>query len=523
MIRSEIKKLIDQAIAKAQKNKKLPDFEMPEILIEHPENKEFGDYSSNIAMVLAKSAKKNPMEIAEIIAKNISDLEAQAAQPGFTNFKLKPELLREKVAEIIKLKDKYGQLDDKKKKISVEFISANPTGQLHIGHARGAFFGDALVKVLKKAGYDTVSEYYINDAQDSAQIKTFGQTALGKGETYLTDYVKQKIEENKKDIEKCKTDGETGSLLAQVIQKDIQEFIEKKLKIKFDNWFSEQKELYDKNQLKDIYKELQKKDLVYEKDGAQWLKTTKLGDKQDWVIVRESGEYTYLLPDIAYHKKRFDKKYDKIINIWGADHQGHVGKIKAAAKILDYKGELEFLITQVVRLKGEKMSKREGKTLTLQWLIDEVGLDAVRFFYLLKSLDSQMEFDLDLAKQQSQKNPVYYVQYAYARICSIFRKADIKPETKHLEKLKEKAELDLIRQLLRLPEIIEDTAQDYQAQHLAYYAMGLAISFHKFYDSCQVLGEDKDLSSARLALAKAAQIVLKNVLDVIGVNAPEKM
>jgi len=242
------------------------------------------------------------------------------------------------------------------------------------------------------------------------------------------------------------------------------------------------------------------------------------------VVVRETGAFTYLLPDIAYHKDRFDKKYDRIINIWGADHQGHVGKMRAVAKILGYKGDLVFLISQVVRLKGEKMSKRKGKVVTLDWLIKEAGLDVVRFFYLTKSLDTHMDFDLELAKKQTEKNPVYYVQYAHARICSILKKSRIKnPKATHLELLKHSSELALIKQLIRLPELVEDTARDYQVQRLPQYAQDLATSFHKFYHDCRVISGDKKLTEARLSLALATKIVLKNTLDLMGVSSPEKM
>ncbi|HXK32066.1 MAG TPA: arginine--tRNA ligase, partial [Candidatus Paceibacterota bacterium] len=263
-------------------------------------------------------------------------------------------------------------------------------------------------------------------------------------------------------------------------------------------------------------------------DGAQWLKTSSYGDSKDWVIVRETGEFTYLLPDIAYHKDRFDKKYDKIIDIWGADHQAHVNKIKAVSRILDYKGELVFLITQVVRLKGEKMSKRKGKVVTLEWLINEAGADAVRFIYLMKSLDTQMEFDVALAKDQSEKNPVYYAQYAHARICSILRKLKneglkLKPSAKNLNLLNHPSELTLIKQLIKFSEVIEDTARDYQVQRIPQYALDLAASFHQFYHDCRVISEDVRLSEVRLGLSLAAKIILKSTLSLMGVSAPEKM
>jgi len=545
MIRQKIKRIIQEAIKQAQKEEKLSEFEMPKFSVEQPENKEFGDYSANIALILSKLAKKSSLEIAETVKENIvraseasreqgvslstgsgqSFIEKiEIAKPGFINFYLSKEFLQQQVKEILEKKENFGQLENKKQKILVEFISANPTGQLHIGNGRGSFFGDALANVLNKAGYKTEKEYYINDAKNSKQIIELGKTALGKGQSYKTSYLEKKILDLKDRLVEAEQDDETGCLLAQQVQKDIEEFIAKKLKIKFDKYYSEQKELYEKNKITEIFEQLKKKDLTYEKDGAVWLKTTQFGDLQDWVIIREDGQPSYLLADIAYHKDKFERGYDKLINIWGADHQGHVRKMQAVCKMLGYEDKLDILITQIVRIKQGKMSKRRGQIITLESLIDEIGLDAARFFYLQKSLDSQMEFDLELAKEQSQKNPVYYVQYAYARMNSIFKKTEISFSDKKINLLSHPAELNLIKQLIKLPEIIEDTAQDYQIQRLPHYAMELANSFHNFYEQCRVLGnEDKNLDQARLALLKAVQIILKSILDIIGLNAPEKM
>ena len=334
-------------------------------------------------------------------------------------------------------------------------------------------------------------------------------------------------------------EGEVGYLLAQEVQKDIKDFVENKLKIKFDNWVSEE-DLYRKDKVDKIFNWLKNKSLAYQKAGAWWIKTAQFGDTQDWVIIRETGEPTYLMSDIAYHKDKFDRGFQKIINIWGADHQGHVSKMKAVAKILGYKGNLDILISQIVRLKGGiKISKRKGTAIDLEWLIDEVGLDAARFFYLMKSLDTQMEFDVELAKEKSEKSPVYYVQYANARIHSILAKSKVKttyppptlplkraPRQKskvNLKLLSHPSELELIKQLIRFPEIVEDTARDYQIQRIPQYALDLATIFHQFYRDCKVLTEDKNLREARLGLILATKIVLKNTLDLMGISAPEKM
>ena len=538
MIRQEITKLIEKSIEELQKTKKLPKFDLPEIQIEHPEEKAHGDYATNVAMVIAKEVKKDPMEIASILSSKLNPPtggpksklfeKIEVAKPGFINFFLSKEYLQKQVKEILKEKEKFGQLKiGKNKKVNVEFISANPTGSLHLGHGRGAFFGDCLANVLEKTGYKVTREYYINDAKNSAQIKELGKTALGKGITYATPCLESKILNLKSKLERISDYGEAGYLLAQEAQKDIKNFIEKKLKIKFDNWISEEN-LYQKSKADKIYNWLKKENLIYKKEKAEWLKTSKFGDKQDWVIIRETGEPTYLLSDIAYHKDKFDRRFQKIINIWGADHQGHVSKIRAASKMLGLKSDLDILISQVVRLKRGKISKRKGKTITLEWLIDEVGLDPARFIYLMKSPNTQMEFDVELAKERSAKSPVYYVQYAHARVCSILKKVpnsirQLADQNSNSKLLKHPSELELIKQLIRLPAVVEDTAKDYQVQRLPQYAINLAIVFHQFYRDCRVISDDKALTQARLSLILATKTVLKSTLDLIGVSAPERM
>lgn len=540
-IRDQIKSLIEKAIKTAQKEKKLPKFEIPEIVVEHPEEKSYGDYATNSAMVIASLTGKEPMEIAGTIVQELRgyrvdalDRRVEAKNPGFINFSLSSRYLQEQIGEIFKEKEKFGEVDvEKGKKVQVEFISANPTGPLHLGHGRGAFFGDILANVFKKAGYGVEREYYINDARKSTQIQVLGKTVLGRGEAYLGDYLKSKIKRLKPKLKNIKDEGEAGYTVAQEIHKDIRNFIEKKLKIKFDKWFSEES-LYKSKEIDRIYQWLKKKNFVYKKEGAEWLKTSKYGDDKDWVIVRATGEPTYFLSDIAYHKNKFERGYDKIVNVWGADHQGHVRKMKAMAKMLGYKGDLELLITQMVRLKekgkGLKLSKRAGIMVELEWLIDEVGLDVARFMFLMKSIDTQMEFDLALAKEKSEKNPVYYVQYGHARICSILKKCKMQGardkmviQNAKLNLLNHPNELGLIKELIKLPEVVEDTAKDYQTQRFPSYAMEIATAFHKFYDTCRVISDDKNLTRARLTLVLATKIVLENVLGLMGVSAPRRM
>jgi len=534
MMKEEIAKFTENIIRELQKIKKLPKFAIPEIQTEHPEEKVHGDYSTNIAMVIAKKVKKSPMEIAEILSEKLKVKseklfeKIEVKKPAFINFFLSKEYLQEQVKEILKQGEKFGQLKTKKNiRTNIEFISANPTGLLHIGNGRGAFFGDTLANLLEKAGFKVTREYYINDAEASRQIITIKDTVsqvveedhsaefptTARNLPYYSDYLRKKISGIK-----------TPEEVVSDIQKDIKDFIENELKIKFDNWISEEKDLYQKDKVDKIRIWLENKKLVYEKDGAKWLKTSKYGDVKDWVIVRKTGEPTYLLSDIAYHKDKFDRKFNKIIDIWGADHQGHVSKMKAAMRILGFKGDLDILISQIVRLKKGKISKREGQVITLRQLIDEVGLDAARFFYLTKSLDTQMEFDVELAKEKSIKSPVYYVQYAHARICAILRKTkDFKLQALSFKSLNHPSELALIKQLIRFPEVIEDTAKDYQIQRIPKYAIEIATVFHQFYRDCKVLTKDKNLREARLSLILATKIVLKNTLNLMGISAPEKM
>lgn len=543
--REEIKNLMEKAVYKAIKDKKLPDFDLPEkaredfwrsIAIEHPGNSNFGDYASSVALRLAKVFKKPPMEIAEIMAAEINrDKEAkkyfvkvELAEPGFVNFYLSPDYLRKSIAEIIKKGEKFGDLKiGKGEKVQLEFISANPTGPLTIANGRGGFMGDALRNVMKMAGYKADAEYYINNSRHSNQVRELGKTILGQGEMYKSEYLEKRLADFKmkfSDIE------EAGSAVAGEIVKDHKEKIKNKFKIKFNNWFSEQS-LYDKNNVQKILLELDKTGLTYKKDNAVWLKTSERGDDEDRVLVRADGEPTYFLSDIAYHDDKFKRGYGKIINFWGADHHGHVKRLKTAMEILGYdSSKIEIIIMQLVRLiengKEVKMSKRKGQYITLEELVDEVGLDVARFFFLMVSANRHMDFDMDLAKEKSEKNPVFYVQYAYARISSILRKIGKeigKSEITDLKNLKEAAEFDLAKKILEFPEIIEDTAQDYQVQRLPHYAVELARAFHNFYTHCRVISEDEKVSRARFALISVVQVVLKKVLGIMGASAPEKM
>ncbi len=489
-------------------------------------NEKFGDYSSNAAMLL----KKDPKKIAEKIkSPYISKIEI--AGPGFLNFTLSEKGLIEGIKKISNCpKPGLGQ------KIQVEFISANPTGELHIGHGRSAFYGDALANVLEKASHKVEREYFINDSKESTQIKELGKTVLGKGKSYLTDYLKKKIKSRKWKVD---DEGEAGYLMAKEIQKDNEKFI-KSLGIKFDRWFSEERELRQKTEFKKVLELLKKppkaslakggKKLVYEKDGALWLKTSQYGDDEDRVILRSDGSAPYFLSDIAYHVDKFGRKYNKVIDIWGADHHGHVKRMMSAKEMLGWKGKLEILISQLVTLKegGEKrkLSKRKGTIILLKDLIKEVGLDACKWFYLEKSLSTHMDFDMALAKERSQKNPVYYAQYACARMSSILSKSKIKSQKSKLQVknkkiLKLEPVRNLIKKLIQFPEIVEDTANDYQVQRLTNYAYKLAGEFSQFYRDVKVLGSknEKEL----IAIVSLTRKILADTLKLLGISAPERM
>jgi len=525
-----IKKEIEKVVGAAQRA--LPGGAADFDVFVSPPAGGFGDYSSNVAMVL----KKDPENIKNQISNLKSDLfekvevacppslrsgVAGGACPGFINFWLSEKGIE---AGFKNLLEKTAKGESRHGRIQVEFISANPTGELHIGHGRGAFYGDALANILKEAGYKVEREFFINDSKKSTQIKELGKTALGKGETYLTENLKSQIS-NLKNI-----DGDdAGYLLANEVQKDNEKFIEKDLGISFDKWFSEERELREKKFFEKTLDFLKNKKMIYEKEGAVWLKTSEYGDDEDRVVVRSDGDYTYFLSDIAYHINKFERVFDKVIDIWGADHQGHVKRMMAVKKMLDWKGDLDILISQMVAIKqgGEtkKLSKRKGTIILLKDLVNEVGLDACRWFYLEKSLSTHMEFDMALAKERSKKNPVFYVQYAGARMSSILAKSEVRStkfETK-FENLNTQ-ERNLILKFIQFKEVIEDTAGDYQVQRLTTYAYELAKVFTDFYENVRVLeAETEELKENRLALVFTAREILKKVLNLLGISAPEKM
>jgi len=487
----------------------------------------FGDYSVSVAMEVAKLEKKNPMEVAEKIKENIKGKhfeKIEVMNPGFINFFISKEYIFKELGEVLKKGKKFGQFSLKKQKIQVEFISANPTGPLTVGNGRGGPFGDVLANVLKKYGFNVKKAYYIND--HGKQILSLGHSILKDEEA---KYTGEYIDKLHKKI-KGKDPYRIGKEAAKIIMRNMIKKTIKKLNINFDEWFSEST-LHKGKDVDNVIQFLRDSGLTYEQEGAEWFMSTALGDERDRVIIKSDGEKTYLLGDIAYHKYKFEKKkFDKVINIWGADHFGDVPGLIAGVEAMGYMNKLKIVLLQFVTVvkdgKTVRMSKRLGTAVTMDDLLDELSPDVIRFFFLMKSADTHLNFDLDLAKEQSEKNPVFYVQYAHARISSILKNSKRVlriAKIKNIELLQNSKELELMKQILKFPEIVEDTANDYEVHRIPQYALDLANSFHKFYAECHVLTDDLKLREARLGLVAAAKIVLKNTLELMGISAPEKM
>ena len=531
----------------------LPKAELPPVLLETPPEKRFGDFATNFAMQAARSLKANPRKIAEAV---VARLEmpwldrAEIAGPGFINFYLKPDWLYTLLQEILDQGEAYGNTTaGQRQKVQVEFVSANPTGPLHVGHGRGAAFGSALANLMQAAGYDVQKEFYINDAGNqidnlAASVEARYLELLGQAVTFPEDgyhgkdivETAQRIIDNAGSRYLMMSPADRREVFKQIaldekllaLREDLESF-----GVTFDEWFSE-RSLFEDDAVAAACRQLREKGHAYDKDGAFWLRSTDFGDDKDRVIIRDNGIPTYFASDIAYHDNKFRRGFETVINIWGADHHGHIPRMKAAVAALGYDpARLEVLVLQMVSLYqgGElvKMSKRTGQGVTLTELIEEVGRDAARYFFIMRSLDSQLDFDLDLAKSHSNDNPVYYVQYAHARIASIFRQmaeAGIAFDSRakaELKLLSTPFEQDLIRKLGDYPEEVSAAARDRAPHRIARFAHELAGLFHSFYNGCRVLGVEPELTIARLALVAATQRVLKHALSILGVDAPEKM
>ena len=552
MLKYKIARLLEQAAKKAQAEGLLPAIALPEVIVEHPQNPEHGDYASSLPLKLAKAARMAPMTIADTLAKLLTETrevkKVSVAAPGFLNFTLTDKWLAEQVEEILSAGKDYGNLAlGKGTRVQIEFVSVNPTGPIHIGHGRGAVLGSTLANVLSVAGYTVEREYYVNDAGN--QMDAFSRSlhcrylqALGKEcempadgyqGYYPVELAKKIVAEKKKaflDMPSEQAVQEIGKFALPGVIADIKSDL-KLLGVEFDVWFSE-RTLFEKGQYERAMALLRESGYLEEREGAQWFISTALGEDKDNVLVRTNGAPTYFASDVAYHYNKFlERSFDQVIDIWGADHQGHVSRMKAVVGALGIKPErLKIIISQMVTLRrGEtliRVSKRTGELITLRELVEEVGADACRFFFLSRSADSQMDFDLELAKKESADNPVYYVQYAHARIASILRLAqeqNIDHSKGDVGLLTHEAELDLIRKMVSLPEIIELAAQKLEPHHLPYFAQDLATSFHAFYKQCRVVSEDKVLTGSRLKLVKATQIILAKTLSLMGMSAPERM
>lgn len=489
-----------------------------------------GHLSTNYALAFAKKMGISPKELAGKIKKELNDLKIECierievAGSGYVNIFLKNKAIVSELEEIEwKIKSGFDFLSGKK--INIEFISANPTGELHIGHGRGAFYGDALANIFSFAGAEVTREFYINDSRESKQIQELGKTALGVGETYLTEKLKTQIE--KLEME-SKDFGEVGFQLASVVQKNNREFMENKLGIKFDVWYSEDEKLRGSLLNDRNLAAFKMKELVYEKDGAIWLKTSEYGGNEDRVVVRSDQTKSYFISDISYHADKFSRGYSDVIDIWGADHHGHVKRMQAVKKMLGWVGEFKIFITQLVSLKEDgitaKMSKRAGNVVLLEDLVDKFGADVVRWFFLEKSLNTHMEFDMALAKEQSPKNPVFYVQYAHARMCSIVEKTKgIRGDNTAIETiLIEPSAKNLAIKNLQFSEVIENIVKDYHVHRLTTYVYELAGALSVFYRDVRVAG-NATYNTGALQMINTTKKTVAKCLSLLGIKAPEKM
>ena len=554
-MKNKLAYLITDSVAACMQKGLLPDVNLPQIEIEVPANPDHGDYACNVAMILASQAKQNPRKIAQVIQENLNDTEGiiekvQIAGPGFLNFMIKDDLWRKILWNILDQKEKYGCLDiGQGKKVQVEFVSANPTGPLHIGHARGAVVGDVLSNLLQSTGYRVSKEYYINDAGN--QMNNLGKSVLYRyrellGEQiefpescYKGDYIKEiSADIIEKEGRRYLTEKEdetvlyfntvAGGVILEEIKKDLRDF-----GVTFDFYFSE-KELYKENGVSDLLAALQNNGFIYSDGETLWFKTTAYGDDKDRVVIRKNGEPTYFAADIAYHQNKFARGFDILVDIWGADHHGYMPRLWAAVQALGHdKNDLKIILVQLVNLlrAGEPvaMSTRSGEFVTLREVLDEVGKDAARYNFLMRRSDSHLDFDLEVAKKQSNENPVFYVQYAHARICSILRMAQERGmalpvyENMNPSLLVEPEERGLIKMMARYPEMLEGAAKSLEVHRITFYLNELAGVFHSYYNKNKVVTDDAALTAARLVLVDAVRVVLGNALKILGVNAPEKM
>ncbi len=554
-MRERLKRQLAQALQTCYERGTLHSGVAPEIHLEVPAQAAHGDFASNIAMTLAKLEKKAPRQVAEAIVAAFGDggglcSRVEVAGPGFINFSLTSSCWYEVLDEVFRLASAYGRSQlGAGKKVQIEFVSANPTGPLHIGHGRGAAVGDAVASVLAAAGYDVQREYYINDAGNQVALlgrsiwlrwrEERGEQVAFPEDGYQGDYIREVARaippeqaaalagmDEARAIAWCSDFGVERIL--GWIERDLQEF-----GVRFDHWYSE-RSLYERNLVGRELDELRRLGLTYDQEGALWFRTTDYGDDKDRVLLRSDGSPTYFASDVAYHMEKLERGFDLLVDVWGADHHGYVPRMKAVLAGLGRAPEnLQVLMIQMVNLLREgqpvAMGKRSGEFVTLREVVEEVGRDACRFFFLMRRSDSQLDFDLELAKQQSTDNPVYYVQYAHARVCSINRNAAEAglalpaPGAVEFDRLTLEEELALAKTLARYPETVEGAARLFEPHRITFYLQELAAQFHSYYNRHRVLTDDPATSRARLYLVNGVRIVLENALLLLGVSAPEKM
>ena len=555
----EVENLLKNAFTKAMQDGKLPEAEIPNFTVEIPAETTHGDFASNAAMVSARTFRNAPVKIANILKEEMDFSTAryidrvEIAGPGFINFFVSPLWFADIVSGVLAAKENYGRSDyGKGEKVMIEFVSANPTGPMHMGNARGGAIGDCLAAAMDACGYDVTREFYINDAGN--QIEKFGLSLearylqIFKGEDAVEfpedGYHGEDIKERAQQYADVHGDSllnvseqeRRQALVDFALPKNIEKLRTdlEKYRIVYDVWFPEST-LHQSGAVKAVVDDLTKRGLTYEKDGAVWYKATEFGGEKDEVLIRANGNPTYFTADIAYHKNKFaDRHFDRVINVWGADHHGHVARLKGAMDAIGLDGsKLDIVLMQLVRLMkdGEpyRMSKRTGKSITLSDLTNLVPIDAARFFFNMREPNSTLDFDLDLAVEESSQNPVYYVQYAHARICSILKNLSaqgIQPRectAEELTLLSKDEERELIRKLAQCPQEIINAAKNYDPARLTHYLMDVATLFHKFYNACRVQGEDEALMQARISLCIAARTVIANLLKLLKITAPETM
>lgn len=546
--------------------KKLDSPSLPENLlieIEIPKKREFGDYSTNVAMILARPLKKNPQEVAGLIIDNITG-ESRAIfksieikGPGFINFFVHEEVITSKLTGLYDAGERFGHSDaGRGKKVLLEFVSANPTGALHMGHARNAAVGDALARILRAVGFDVTTEFYINDA--GAQVgmlgrsvferyrESYGLEARMPEDGYYGEYIRDIAGEIKSDrgdelLAEESDEAESISYCARYAKQTLLNHIHRELEtlgVEFDNWYSEEAELHSEPgadgvspKVKAVIDDLENRGAVYKKDGALWFKAKEHGDSQDWVLIKSDGAGTYFLNDIAYHRDKLSRGMERLINVWGADHHGHVTRLTSALGALGCEESvLEVVLMQFVRLMRDgvevKMSKRAGSYVTMSEVIEEVGTDVARFFLLMRSTDTHLDFDLELAKRESSENPVFYIQYANARIRSVLKKAEemgVSPSMDHLELLTEPLEIEITKKLLMYPDVLSESALLLSPHKIVFYLQDIASDFHVYYNKNRIIGEDHKLSQTRLFFAQCIRTVVRNGLGLLGVSIPERM